>query len=607
MAVAVDQRTALPTVPPPDPPSLRHRTDIVAVIVFVLVGVGVFWFIHRFAVNTIFFDQWVDINVIMHAHDGTLSFATLWDQHNENRILFPNLIVLALAHTTHFNIVVEAMVSGIFVVVTTALLVVAHKRRSPAVPWILYCPVVLVFLSFAPLASSLFGFLVSWYLVMVALAVTLFLLDRITLTWMTIAGALAAAVVGSYSSLQGLVIWPAGLVLLYLRRRELRMVTVWLVAAVVTTVLYFVDFDWAATGGHASSALSHPGPALRFFLESLGNVTGSPVSAVPGSVNTQALVLGIIVFAVALVSLILGFRGGKESGGALGVALICYGLIFVAFTTLGRIQLGLYDESRFATFDLFVWVGAYLVLLGPVAGAVRELAVRWKGTDRAVGPSAVTRSTVVATVAMGILSGLFVLQVLLGFTNGLNEGRGWHQSQSDVADVTANINDASDQAVRTFGPYAYSTEEVRRLAAFASADRLSLFATSLGSTDRRSGLIAAATTRVVRPSNGAVLSGKALLDASATSTTDIVTVQFLVTGHGLHDAPVGTGQHSTYGWLAWWDTTTVADGTYRLHSAVQLHSAVPVDSGVTSADVKTVDGPSITVTVSNRGHAQPAG
>jgi hypothetical protein len=607
MAVAADQRTAVPTVPPPDAPSSWHRTDIVAVIVFALVGVGVFWFIHRFAVNTIFFDQWADINVIMHAHDGTLSFATLWDQHNENRILFPNLIVLALADTTHFNIVVEDRLSGIFVVVTTALLIVAHKRRSPAVPWILYCPVVLVFLSFAPLTSSLFGFLVSWYLVMVALAVALFLLDRVTLTWMTMAGALAAAVVGSYSSLQGLFIWPAGLVLLYLRRRDLRTVTVWLVAAVVTTILYFVNFDWAATGGHASSALSHPGPALRFFLESLGNVTGSPVSAVPGSVNTLALVLGIIVLAVAVVALVIGFRGGREGGGALGVALICYGLIFVAFTTLGRIQLGLYDESRFATFDLFLWVGAYLVLLGPVAGAVRELVARWRDTDRAGHPSVVTRSTVVAALAMGILSGLFVLQVLLGFTNGLNEGRAWHQSQSDVADVTANIDAAPDQAVRTFSPYAYSTEEVRRLAAFASADRLSLFATSLASTDRRSGLIAEATTRVVRPSNGAVLSGKALLDATAASTTDIATVQFVVTGHGLHDAIVATGQPSPYGWLASWDTATVADGTYQLHSAVQLRSTVRLHGAVSSVDGKTVEGPAITVTVHNRGQALPAG
>ena len=265
-----------------------------------------------------------------------------------------------------------------------------------------------------------------------------------------------------------------------------------------------------------------------------------------------SLVLGIIVFGVAVVALIVGFRRGREGGGAVGVALVCYGLIFVIFTTLGRMQGGLWRSRRFATFDLFVWVGAYLALLDPVAGAIRELGARWRGTDRQ-GAIAVTRSTAAATVAMGVLSGLLVLEVLLGFTNGLTEGRNWHDTQSKVADVTANIKAAPDQLVRTFSPYIYSAEQVRRLAAFASADRLSLFATSLASTDRRSGLFAGVVTKVIRPSNGAVLSGKALLDATTASTANGTTVQFRVTGHGLHDALVATGQLSPYGWLASWD------------------------------------------------------
>ncbi len=594
MAVAVEQTTAPPTVPPAAPPPPRHRTDIVAAVVFAVVVGGVFWFIHHFAVNMIYFDQWVDIKVIMHAHDGTLSFATLWAQHNENRILFPNLIVLALAYATHFNIEVEDTLSGIFVVVTTALIIVAHRRRQPSLPWILYCPVALVFLSFAPLGTTLFGFLVSWYLVMLALAVALFLLDRVTLTWMATVGAIAAAVVGSYSSLQGLFIWPAGLVLLYLRRRDLRTVTVWLASGTVTTVLYFVHFDWTATGGHESSALSHPWSALRFFLESLGNVTGSRISAGPGSVNGLALALGVLVFGVAVVALVYGFRRDVEGGGPIGVALICYGLIFVAFTTLGRIQLGLQDESRFATFDLLVWIGAYLVLVGPVSAVISEKAHGTEVNTRPRSRSVATRSSAVTMVAMGILLSLFVLEVLLGYSNGLNYGRSWFQSQSNVADITANIHAAPDNLVRGFSPYVYSTNEVRRLAAFASAERLSLFGTSLGSIDRRSGLFAEVLTRVVRPRSGTVLSGTALLDATATSN-NVASVQFRVTGHRLHDAPVATGSSSPYGWLARWDTTTVADGNFQLRSRV------------TYTDGKSVESQPISIEVLNRDRSPPTG
>ena len=112
-----------------------------------------------------------------------------------------------------------------------------------------------------------------------------------------------------------------------------------------------------------------------------------------------------------------------------------------------------------------------------------------------------------------------------------------------MADITANIDAAPDQLVQPFSPYIYSTEQVRRLAAFAHADQLSLFATFLGATDRRSGLFAGLLTRMVRPSNGAVLSGRALLDATtATATaTDVTTVQFRADRPGEPGALVATG------------------------------------------------------------------
>jgi hypothetical protein len=237
-------------------------------------------------------------------------------------------------------------------------------------------------------------------------------------------------------------------------------------------------------------------------------------------------------------------------------------------------------------------VGAYLALLGPVAAAVRETVKQWAGHHR-TGPSVVTRSTAVATAAMGVLLGLFVLQVLLGFTNGLNYGRSWFHTQSDVADITANIDAAPDQLVQTFNPYIYSTEQVRRLAAFARADQLSLFATSLGATDRRSGLFAELVTRMVRPVDGSVLSGRALLDATTDTATNVTTVQFRANRPGRASALVGTGQSTRYGWLAGWDTTSVTDGTYQLRSQVSF------------VDGKKVESQPITVVIHNAASTPP--
>ena len=55
-------------------------------------------------------------------------------------------------------------------VAATFLLIHAHKRRSPAVPWLYYCPVVILACSVVQYGATLWGFQMAWYLVLLALA-----------------------------------------------------------------------------------------------------------------------------------------------------------------------------------------------------------------------------------------------------------------------------------------------------------------------------------------------------------------------------------------------------------------------------------------------------
>ena len=70
-------------------------------------------------------------------------------------------------------------------------------------------------------------------------------------------------------------------------------------------------------------------------------------------------------------------------------------------------------------------------------------------------------------------------------------------------------------------------------------------------------------TGVLRPANGAVLSGTVVLFALARAATQ---VQFTLTGRGYHDTVVATGRPSSFGWLAYWNSTSVPNGTYTLES-----------------------------------------
>ena len=74
-------------------------------------------------------------------------------------------------------------------------------------------------------------------------------------------------------------------------------------------------------------------------------------------------------------------------------------------------------------------------------------------------------------------------------------------------------------------------------------------------------------TDVVIPRNGATLSGSTVLDATAKGGYfNVTSVKFYLTGASQHDALIGTGTSTRFGWLARWNTTTVANGRYQLQS-----------------------------------------
>ena len=77
---------------------------------------------------------------------------------------------------------VEEFLSGLMLVAATFLLIHAHKRRSPDVPWLYYCPVVILACSVVQYGATLWGFQLAWYLVLLALAFVVVFIDRNELT-----------------------------------------------------------------------------------------------------------------------------------------------------------------------------------------------------------------------------------------------------------------------------------------------------------------------------------------------------------------------------------------------------------------------------------------
>ncbi len=296
-------------------------------------------FLQHFTVNAMWQDQWDDVPVIRESFAHFPDWSSLWLQHVDNRILFPNLIVIALAHTLHYNITVEEYVSALMLFAATAVFIWCHKRRSPQTPLLFYCPVAFLTLTLAEWQNTIWGFQMAWYLVLLSLAMAIAFLDRLRFTWPVFSVAIVVAIVGSYSSLQGLLIWPIGLVLLYQRRRPVRALIVWVMVAGATTVLYFHNFTSSKAFNPRETILKGPFDAVKFFIFALGDIAGVQETKNEPA-NGWVMAFGVVILVLAvLVLLRWGLRRDEHSAAPIGIALILYGLLFDALITQGRVFL----------------------------------------------------------------------------------------------------------------------------------------------------------------------------------------------------------------------------------------------------------------------------
>ena len=363
-------------------------------------------------------------------------------------MFFPNLVVVALSRTTQFNVKIEEYLSALMLVASTALVVLTHRRRAPDTPWLYYCPVAILMFSITQFGNMLWGFQMAWFLVLLFVTLALFLLDRVNLGWWCFAAATAAALIASFSSLQGLLIWPVGLVLVYHRRRTWPFLTAWIVVGIAATALYMHNYDSHTAAAPHSAALTHPLVSLKFFAVAIGDVLGIPFHYGQAS-NPWLILFGLLIVAVALgVIVVYGIRRDDRGGGPFAVALILMGLLFAATVTEGRVIFGAWaaSASRYTTFDLLVPVGIYLALLGrapavaPVDGGTPDATTgdgtRFSWIERRALPA-----------ARAFIGVVIVLQVAVSLPNAIKGARANYVYQAEAVKVLRGIHHTRDAEV----------------------------------------------------------------------------------------------------------------------------------------------------------------
>ncbi len=424
------------------------------------------WFLGRFSVNVPFEDEWTTVGLLRRAGAGRLTLAALWAPHNENRMLVPRLLVLALAGPTHFDTRVEMWLGSAFLFVAIGLLLAVYARSGGRSWWWMVPPGALL-LSWVQFENILWGFQIAWYLILLALFLMLTLLVRPPRR-RHLAAAAVCALVASLSSLQGLFLWPCGLVMLSARGVERRYRWWWLGAGLATTALYFAGYHAGTAGGRPLSyGVEHPVMALDYLLVAIGGFVPGLyllVGTVPPAQTVATGVVGAIVLAAAAAVTLGWVRvGRREPDLQVAVALFLFAALFDAALVVGRLGLGVAQAaaSRYTTYDLLWPVGIWL-----------GLAAFRRRTRR--------RSSVVLAGGLAALVCFTAAQMGLAYRAGLPLGTTTRARRLEAAEIVANFRHVPDVLRKA---YVYPAPSlIRADVAFLAAHHLSLFA---GASARR--------------------------------------------------------------------------------------------------------------------------
>ena len=265
------------------------------------------------------------------------------------------------------------------------------------------------------------------------------------------------AVIGSYSSLQGLLIWVAGLIVLLWRHPARAFFVTWIAASVATTVVYFLNFNFSGSG-NSNYLLAHPLTVAEFFLVDVGDVGAQEIFKGRPSPVPELVTLGVVVVLLAITCLVLNARPGHLASSPIGPALICFGLLFAVTVAYGRAQGGLSaaTQSRYATFNLLILVGCYLCLVErfPSRIAFRRRIVVPDVSAQSVGHIWQTvrgewkQIAFIGLRALALI--LIVFEVASGAENGISGGADDRTllQQDDL--VAAHVRDAPDSLLQKY-------------------------------------------------------------------------------------------------------------------------------------------------------------
>lgn len=374
-------------------------------------------FVARFTIDIPFGDQWDFIPLLDKASQGRVTPYDLWTQHNEHRLFFPRLVMLALAGLSGWNVRLEMVFSillaiGIFAVLAyqtrltlRAVVKEGHARASDyRVNWLIPILALVVF-SLNQWENWAWGWQLQIPMNTLAVVGGIALLANPQFKWSKLVGAIAIGLVATYSFANGMFYWFVGLVVIFfVTRSNGRVMRLalgsWVIASLIVIVTYFLDYTKPAESPSPFVIFQNPVGFVMYVLAYLG----SPISNINISVTIAAGLVGVIGQAYAVWTLV--WRRGLNFQlllPYLGMSL--YAIISAMVTGVGRLGFGTQQAAtpRYITTSELFWVANFVFIYLLLTTRQAEAKTQKAAGNRA----AIEKYAVMAGLAIFLLLSVF--------------------------------------------------------------------------------------------------------------------------------------------------------------------------------------------------------
>jgi hypothetical protein len=359
--------------------------------------------IYTYGVPVPYWDQWELVPLLQKMHDRDLRIADLWAQHNEHRIILPQMVMLALASVSGWNICYEFATNYILAVAIFlflwSMLRNTFQNKPPA--WLVIAFSLVVF-SPIQFENWLWGWQIQFFMTLLGTVVAVWSLQRWPGSLKGLLVAIAAAIFAAYSLSSGLFVWVAVMPMIFFTKpRNWRLLVGWCLAGAATIGLYL--YHYVKPAEHPSLLLFMKAPAefARYVLMYLGSPLGF------GNL-TAAMTAGIAIPAVGGILFILVLRRNRGELAAIlpWLVLAIQAIICATATGIGRLGFSARQalSSRYATLASLLLLAALVIL------------ARWMAVSRGKKNRILPQTIITAAVLLAISAFAYVRSFTYGVT-----------------------------------------------------------------------------------------------------------------------------------------------------------------------------------------------